>query len=140
MTIRLRLAQWVSAARRQAAIVAALTFLLGVLAGCENPANPGGANAGSTTGGGASGKVRRVIMMTNGADPFWDAMRAGMAKAEKDFDLASVKLEAVMDVGDGTSAAQIATAVDRNLKTGKLRKPEEAIAALVTALSAANAG
>lgn len=39
-----------------------------------------------------------------------------------------------------TSAALIATEVDRNLKTGKLRKPEEAIAALVTALSAANAG
>lgn len=39
-----------------------------------------------------------------------------------------------------TSAAMIATEVDRNLKTGKLRKPEEAIAALITALSGSNAG
>jgi DNA polymerase III delta subunit len=38
-----------------------------------------------------------------------------------------------------TSAAVIATGVDRNLKTGKLRKPEEALATLVTALSAVSA-
>ncbi|MCA9863240.1 MAG: hypothetical protein R2853_02665 [Thermomicrobiales bacterium] len=37
-----------------------------------------------------------------------------------------------------TSAAVIATDVDRKLKTGKLRKPEEALAALVAALSGAN--
>jgi DNA polymerase III delta subunit len=37
-----------------------------------------------------------------------------------------------------TSAAMIATEVDRNLKTGKIRKPEEALATLITALSAAN--
>lgn len=38
-----------------------------------------------------------------------------------------------------TSAAAIAATVDRNLKTGKIRKPEEALATLITALSAANA-
>ena len=38
-----------------------------------------------------------------------------------------------------TSAAMIATEIDRNLKTGKLRKPEEALATLITALSAATA-
>ncbi len=38
-----------------------------------------------------------------------------------------------------TSAAVIATNVDRNLKTGKLRKPEEALAALIAALAAENA-
>lgn len=110
MAIRLKLARWMTTARRHAASLAALTFLLGSISGCENPAKPGGgAPAGGTAGAGgtASGKVRRVIMMTNGADPFWDAMRAGMSKAEKDFGLASVKLQAVMDVGDGTSAAQI---------------------------------
>ena len=109
MAIRLKLAEWMTVASRHATIVAALTFLLGALAGCENPAKPGGAAAGGTSGPGgtASGKVRRVIMMTNGADPFWDAMRAGMAKAEKDFDLEAAGLKAVMDVGDGTSTAQI---------------------------------
>lgn len=39
-----------------------------------------------------------------------------------------------------TSAAAIAAEVDRNLKTGKLRKPEEAIATLITSLSSGNAG
>lgn len=34
-----------------------------------------------------------------------------------------------------TSAAVIATEVDRNLKTGKIRKPEEALASLIAALS-----
>ena len=37
-----------------------------------------------------------------------------------------------------TSAAIIAAEVDRKLKTGKIRKPEEALATLITALSAAN--
>jgi len=103
MATGLNLLRRLAAARREAALVAALTFLLGAISGCEKPANSTGANTGGTD----TGKVRRVIMMTNGADPFWDAMRAGMMKAEKDFDLASVKLKAVMDVGDGTSAAQI---------------------------------
>lgn len=38
-----------------------------------------------------------------------------------------------------TSAALIATEVDRNLKTGRLRKPEEALATLVAGLGLANA-
>jgi hypothetical protein len=37
------------------------------------------------------------------------------------------------------SAAVIAAEVDRHLKTGKIRKPEQALATLITALSAANA-
>jgi DNA polymerase III delta subunit len=37
-----------------------------------------------------------------------------------------------------TSAALIATDVDRNLKIGKIRKPEEALATLIAALSAVN--
>jgi ribose transport system substrate-binding protein len=53
------------------------------------------------------GGAKRVILLTNGADPFWDAMRAGMQDAEKDFDLASAGLRTVMDVNDGTPKGQV---------------------------------
>ncbi len=56
-------------------------------------------------GGGSSSK--RIILLTNGADPFWDAMRAGMQDAEKDFQLADVGLQTVMDVNDGTPKGQV---------------------------------
>ena len=60
----------------------------------------------ATAGCGQSGP-KRVILLTNGADPFWDAMRAGMQDAEKDFDLASAGLKTVMDVNDGTPKGQV---------------------------------
>ncbi|HTM54631.1 MAG TPA: substrate-binding domain-containing protein [Pirellulales bacterium] len=56
---------------------------------------------------GASRGTKRIILLTNGADPFWDAMRAGMQDAERDFDLASAKLRTVMDVNDGTPKGQV---------------------------------
>ncbi|MCE9544897.1 MAG: substrate-binding domain-containing protein [Planctomycetia bacterium] len=54
-----------------------------------------------------AGPVRRVIVMNNGPDPFWVAMRSGMLKAEKDFNLPAAGLSAVMDEGDGTPKAQL---------------------------------
>ena len=51
--------------------------------------------------------TKRIILLTNGADPFWDAMRAGMQDAEKDFKLADAKLRTVMDVNDGTPKGQV---------------------------------
>ena len=55
----------------------------------------------------ASGGTKRVILLTNGADPFWDAMRVGMQDAEKDFHLAEAGLRTVMDVNDGTPKGQV---------------------------------
>ena len=40
----------------------------------------------------SSAKTKRIILLTNGDDPFWDAMRSGMEKAAEDFDLATVNL------------------------------------------------
>jgi ribose transport system substrate-binding protein len=51
--------------------------------------------------------LKRVILLTNGADPFWDAMRAGMQDAEKDFKLRDANLQVVMDVNDGTPKGQV---------------------------------
>ena len=56
---------------------------------------------------GAASGTKRIILLTNGADPFWDAMRAGMQDAEKDFKLADAKLHTVMDVNDGTPKGQV---------------------------------
>ncbi len=77
-------------------VVALLGLAAMPVAGC-------GTGAGDT----ASGDTKRVILLTNGADPFWDAMRVGMKDAERDFDLAAAGLRTVMDVNDGTPKGQV---------------------------------
>ena len=54
------------------------------LVGCGKAAR----DSAATGGNGSGGSLKRVILLTNGADPFWDAMRAGMQDAERDFKLA----------------------------------------------------
>src|SRR5688572_5021873 len=93
---------------------ATLAFLLFVLfcgLSCDSsppPAKPGGqsappnANAGDT-----GGSVRRMIILTNGEDPFWNAMRSGMQDAERDLKLADVGLKAELDKGTGESKGQV---------------------------------
>jgi ribose transport system substrate-binding protein len=46
-------------------------------------------------------------MLTNGDDPFWDAMRAGMTDADRDLNLADVGLKAELDKNDGTLKGQV---------------------------------
>ena len=48
-----------------------------------------------------------MILLTNGADPFWDAMLAGMQDAESDFKLKEAGLRTVRDVNDGTPKGQV---------------------------------
>lgn len=67
----------------------ALIAMLGVLPGC----------------GGSSGK--RIILLTNGDDPFWDAMREGMKKAAEDLNLAGAGLKAELDKNDNTPKGQV---------------------------------
>jgi ribose transport system substrate-binding protein len=57
--------------------------------------------------GSSSSEPKRVILLTNGADPFWDAMRVGMQDAERDFDLKAAGLRTVMEVNDGTPKGQV---------------------------------
>ncbi len=54
-----------------------------------------------------SSKDKRLILLTNGDDPFWDAMRAGMEDAARDSKLAEAGLKAEMDKNDNTPAGQI---------------------------------
>jgi ribose transport system substrate-binding protein len=71
-----------------------------LFSGCNPSNNSGGGSAGG-------GKLRRVILLTNGDDPFWDAMRSGMEKAADDFDLKASSLRVEMDKNDGTSKGQL---------------------------------
>ncbi|MDB5386244.1 MAG: hypothetical protein JWM11_1890 [Planctomycetaceae bacterium] len=51
--------------------------------------------------------VRRIVILTNGTGPFWDACRAGIDEANKDFKLKEAGLEASMDSNDGKLASQL---------------------------------
>jgi ribose transport system substrate-binding protein len=103
---------------------AALFFLVSIalaIAGCEKGGDrksggddKGGAS-GSTTGSTSSSSaadagtkgVRRIVLMTNGNSPFWDACRAGMQSAAADLKLSDAGLDAVMEVNDGTPQGQL---------------------------------
>lgn len=65
------------------------------------------AGCGTTSDPAAPDGAKRVILLINGADPFWDAMLAGMQDAQKDFDLKAAHLRVVRDVNDGTPKGQV---------------------------------
>jgi ribose transport system substrate-binding protein len=50
---------------------------------------------------------KRIILLINGADPFWDAMLSGMQDAEREFKLPASGLRVVRDVNDGTPKGQV---------------------------------
>ena len=52
--------------------------------------------------------VKRLIILTNGDSPFWDACREGMLAANSELKLKDVGLTAVLDVNDGTAQGQLA--------------------------------
>lgn len=63
----------------------------------NTPAKPSGSKA---TG-------KRIILLNNTDSPFWDAARAGIAKAAEDLKLSSAGFSASMDSNDGTENGQI---------------------------------
>lgn len=79
-----------------------------VIVGCEAKAPPvPGAGGTVTPPKPAGGAVRRIIVLTNGNSPFWDACKAGIVDAEKELKLAEAGLTALMEVNDGTVAGQL---------------------------------
>ena len=61
----------------------------------------------TVSGGGAAG-LKRLIILTNGDSPFWDACREGLLAAKSELKLNEVGLDAVLDVNDGTAQGQLA--------------------------------
>jgi ribose transport system substrate-binding protein len=55
---------------------------------------------------GAAG-VKRIIILTNGNSPFWDAAGVGVTEADKKLDLEKAGLKAVVETNDGTDGGQI---------------------------------
>jgi len=109
------------------AYASALLILLTVT-GCGGggPVADGGGDGNGD--GGGSGEVKRMILLTNGDDPFWDAMFAGMKKANDELKLEEDGYVAEMDKNDGTAKGQ----VDK-LKQYSLQTDIKAVAISVTA-------
>jgi ribose transport system substrate-binding protein len=94
--------------RRSSALAALLypVLLVPVLAwiswsaGCTPKEGETGTTA-NTTG------KKRIVLLTNGNSPFWDACRVGLQAAEKELDLAASGLAAIQEVNDATPQGQI---------------------------------
>ena len=75
-------------------LVASLGF---ALSGCNTSSDTTG-GGGDNAGGGGTAK-KRIVFLTNGDDPFWDACRTGMDKAAEEFEIETVGLSHNMDKG-----------------------------------------
>jgi len=79
-----------------------IACLLGiVLGGCSGQPNPGQEQAAGVGG------VKRFMFLTNGDDPFWDALGAGLAEGAKQHGLEAKGLKAVLEKNNGTAQGQI---------------------------------
>jgi len=59
-------------------------------------------------GGTEAASLKRLIILTNGDSPFWDACREGLLAANSELKLKDVGLKAELDVNDGTAQGQLA--------------------------------
>lgn len=73
-------------------------------AGCSKP---GDAPRPAGTAPAPGGAPRRLIFLTNGDDPFWDACNAGLQEGAKQYGIEAKGLVAVMEKNNGTAQGQI---------------------------------
>lgn len=98
--------------RREALRHWVMTGLLAcVLSGCPAsppptaPGTPGTPTTPTPTT--STGELKRIILLTNGDDPFWDTCFRGMQQAETDLKLAEAGFKVVIDKPDFTETKQI---------------------------------
>ena len=80
------------------------------IAGCsdQRAANQPTTTAGTASGSGSgSSGPKRLIFITNGDDPFWDACNAGLIEGAKQFGIESQGLRVVMEKNNATAQGQI---------------------------------
>ena len=84
-------------------VLCLFSWIVGIvgMAGCQP------ATTGSPDGTGDGAGVKRLILLTNGDDPFWDAARVGMNKAADDLQLKDANLAVFLDKGDFSDELQI---------------------------------
>ena len=95
--------------------LAALRFLFGAmlfgsLFGCGGDSSAPSGNGSPKVGLGSaapSGDLKRIIILTNGNSPFWDAAAAGARDAEQEMSLAAEGFRVVVDRNDGKVESQI---------------------------------
>jgi ribose transport system substrate-binding protein len=97
----------------------ALVAVVFVGCGKKDSAPAGGTGAGSSTSGspGASGGTKRIILLSNGDDPFWDTCEAGAKQAEKEMGLNSKGFTVTFERPDGTDQGQIDKLKQYNLQS-----------------------
>lgn len=96
---------------RRICLAAALASVFGFL-GCSPDSKNGSGDAGAGANGSApkmsaASGTKRIVLLNNTDSPFWDASRAGIAKAVEDLGLPKAGFTAVMDTNDGTEQGQI---------------------------------
>ena len=89
---------------RWSLLVACAVLIAGCGSAPDPAANSGGKVSSQTK---ASSGTRRIIFVTNGDDPFWDACLSGLKEGEKQFELAAARLAVERDVNNGSADGQI---------------------------------
>lgn len=74
-----------------------------LVSGCQQKSTPVGGGG----GGAGSGSLKRIVILTNGPDPFWDTCEAGAKAAEEALDLAAQGYRVDFQRGDFTEKKQI---------------------------------
>jgi ribose transport system substrate-binding protein len=80
------------------------------LAGCsdQRAANTSATTTGAPSGSGSNASgPKRLIFITNGDDPFWDACNAGLIEGAKQFGIESQGLRVVMEKNNASAQGQI---------------------------------
>jgi len=98
LTVRIARLRWLTA----------LT-LLSLVMGCNREPSPPSAGSPKADLGepAPSSNFKRIIILTNGNSPFWDAAAAGARDAEKELDCAADGFRVVVDRNDGKVESQI---------------------------------
>jgi ribose transport system substrate-binding protein len=90
---------------KMACAVAVAAFTAGGILGCsgqQKPATPAGGG-----GPGPTATAKRIIFITNGDDPFWDALLSGLKEGEKRFGCTAAGLTVSRDVNNASAEGQI---------------------------------
>lgn len=89
------------------AIVSLFLVVLGCSASGPAPTVATGSKAGPAAGQPPAGGTRRIIFVTNGDDPFWDACLSGLNAGAEQHKLAAAGLAVQRDVNNGSADGQI---------------------------------